>query len=59
LTGGALELGSQGGRRLGKMLTEDIQKMISKQFESAIVSKADTPHVGSIMNGAKVMFSMP
>jgi hypothetical protein len=59
LTGGALELGSAGGKKLGKMLVDDVQRMASKSFESTTIIKSDHPHVGSIMNGAKTMFAMP
>ena len=41
------------------MLVDDMAKMTAKQFESAMITKADTPHVGSIMNGAKIMYAMP
>lgn len=33
LTGGALELGSQSGKRLGKMLQDDLAKMTAKQYD--------------------------
>ena len=59
LTGGALELGSQSGKSLGTMLSHDLDKLTKKDFDFCHVIKSEQPHVGSIMNGAKVMFAMP
>lgn len=59
LTGGGLKLQATGGKSLQKLLCKDLEKQLMQPYPFCKVSYSEEPQLGSIFNGAKVMFAMP
>ena len=58
LTGGGLQLGSQSGLKLTKVIEKQLTTHLPESFPYARVKVAENPHVGSILNGAKILFGL-
>uniref|UniRef100_A0A7S3CRA7 Uncharacterized protein n=1 Tax=Strombidium rassoulzadegani TaxID=1082188 RepID=A0A7S3CRA7_9SPIT len=58
LTGGGLKLKSQDGLKLNRVIQKEIEKVMMKDFPNIEINSCDEPHVGSILNGGKLLFSM-
>lgn len=58
ITGGMLNLKCQ-GKRFAKVLQKDVEMSIDKIYNMATVTYADEPECGSILNGAKILVSLP
>lgn len=58
ITGGMLNLKCQ-GKKFAKVLQKDVERSIDKIYNMATVTYADEPECGSILNGAKILVSLP
>ena len=59
LTGGALKLKSHESKKNLRSVLQSMESELQKIYQNVSVIAADEPQYGSIMNGARILFSMP